>query len=106
MGLRAWGVVLFFSPVQGMRVHHTSPAPKQAAYGTWPPTTAAVINVLPKRISRIFVSPFCRENIRKELENWPQCFLLLYQYKLRGIIEEAPDVQLCVGRAPPLGIEF
>lgn len=69
------GVVL--RSCAGMRVHpdpSTSPAPKQAAYGTWPPTTAAVINVLPKRISRIFVSPFCHENVRKELENWPKCF--------------------------------
>lgn len=66
-------MVLYFSPVQETRVHpdpDTSPAPKQAVYGIWPPTTTAVICVLPKRISRLFFSPFYCE---KELENWAKC---------------------------------
>lgn len=65
VGLRAWGAVLYFSPKQRMYVQPDSSPTDTGCL--LPYSHLPLLQCyLPKRLSRIFLSPFYHENIRAE----------------------------------------
>lgn len=78
VGLSAWGAVLYFSPNRGCVRILILQLTQHRLHADARAITSATITCIPlKRFSRIFLSPFYHENIRKEPVSCPKSTFLI-----------------------------